>query len=523
MSTYSLLRSCDQTPTVTEVVRRFELECPGIDPYRHSIRDVRRVLDSFGVASVAVKILPANLRRWTRPAILYFGPGRWPYSRASSTGHFVCFTGQSGNNAIVLDWTSNQTDPTRMILIDELIAVWEGEAIIERTDYEFFVIATVIGLMMVGLWLLSPSIARLARRRTSIPACMIVLLTLSGSGCGRSTPIAKGVPCLVFDQPVAQLGRIRQERTASHEFKFQVWDQGPVKITKISTSCGCTSANNTIVGQTLLAGSQHSIAVSVRRDVIGQPLTQLIQIMTDPASTDPLTVAVRYEFIPGPQPTVQELRLDTIPRQLPDGEVVVIHRRAVTDAPVVLDCAASLSTEFEIGEVVRSTELVATRVNTQEQLAVDTNRIPLRGRTSAGEVTRRSMIRLVWSDGTTNDLAVLVSPKLPLTLQLSHVYTGVLQPSKSWRQIVPRRTASDAVVSIKSIQSSDERMTAMMDSQGNLVVTGTAPVTPGRFRAEIVIQFSGETAPELRLPVTGIVRADNSPVHSGDRSPSGRK
>ena len=525
MSAYSLLRACDHHPTVADVVERFEAECPGGDAYSLSMRDVGRVLDTFGIATVAVKIQPADLRRRNRPAILYFGAGRWPRNPSNANGHFVLFVGRNGNEAIVLDWRSNHADPTLLIPIEEFIAAWDGEAIIERTGVDYFrvPVATALGLMVVGLWLLAPGIGSAVRRRTSVPTCLIALLLLTGGGCGKSAPTVGGVPCLVFDQHVAQLGRIRQRNTASHEFTFRVWDRGPVKIAKISTSCGCTSASDSLVGQTLLAGSQHSVAVQVRRDVIGQPLTQLIRISTEPASAEPLTVAVRYEFVPGPQPTIAELRLETAPKQLPVGEVVVIHRRAVMDAPVMLDRAASRSAEFEIGEAVRSTEVVTTNVHNHDELAVDTNRIALRGRLPAGDAPRRSMVQLVWSDGTTNELPILVRQRLPLTPQLSHVYAGVLKPGMPWRQVVPCRSASDAAVPVRSVQSSDERVVARMDDKGNIEITGTAPATPGRFRAEITIHFSSDAMPALRLPVSGIVRTDDSSAPSGDRGHSGRK
>ena len=525
MATYSLLRVCDRSPTVSDVVQRFEAKCPGVDAYRLSLRDVRQVLDSFEVATVAVDLNPANLRRRTEPAILYFGAGRWPRNPSNTTGHFVLFVGRNGNDAIVLDWTGNHVDPTLLVPIEELIAAWDGAAIIERaaSGHSAAPVAVAMGLMIVGLWLLVPGIASVVRRRTSVPMCMIMVLSLTGGGCGTPAPTTGSAPCLVFDQPVAQLGRIRQKNTASNEFIFRVWDQGPVKIATITTSCGCTSASDALVGQTLMAGSQHFIEVEVRRDLIGQPLTQLIRITTEPVSTEPLTLAVRYEFVPGPQPTVAELRLEALPKQLPVGEVVVIHRRAVTDAPVLLDRAASLSSEFEIVEPIRSTEVVTTNVKSHEELAVDTNRISLRGRVPTGDSTRRSVLRLVWSDGTTNELPVVVSQRMPLTLELTHVYAGILKPGTSWRQVVACRTAPDMVVPVKSVQSSDERVVARIDNKGRLEITGTAPATPGRFRAEIVIHFSSEAIPALRLPVSGIVHSEDSTAPSGDRGNTGRK
>lgn len=71
---------------------------------------------------------------------------------------------------------------------------------------------------------------------------LLAAFCISCAGNQPKTDAQKGTPQISFDDESFNFGTIAQGEKVSHTFKFRNIGDGPLQITDVTTSCGCTAS-----------------------------------------------------------------------------------------------------------------------------------------------------------------------------------------------------------------------------------------------------------------------------------------
>ncbi len=516
-STYSLLRLQGRDVSMRNVNETFESTLSRFDRFAVSIADVRRVLSEYDVSSEAIRTEPGGIARLPQPCILYFRPSRWPRGGAPKVGHFVTLV-SAEPEAVLLDWNGQSVDTEIHVPLDQLAQHWDGEAIIcsERRGTAWQVRGGV-GLMVCGvaIFLGLRFRSRKSERhgdaeRASVRGFSVLLLPglLLFTGCERSD-VEKQLdltPTLAFEKPTVDVGVVSGTRMIEHAFAFRVWDREPVTITGFVTSCGCTTANNELIGRELTPGSEHAIEVHVRPDSEGVKATQLIRVTTVPETAAPLNVVLQYRREAPPQISERTILASVAPGVRPRAEFSITHRRLPGAKPVKIDRSRCSGSDFRVEAISWDSEMHTINPTRGVRVAVDTTRVKLCGSKTYSYGDHPGVLTIAFDDGSSQALESLVHVPHPFAPQQARIFCGLLRPGEHWSRTIRCKRSDDVSFEIESIKTVGAGLRASITADHRLEVSGLTPRIAGRFAQEILISFAPKTIPELRIPVSGIVR-----------------
>ena len=420
-------------------------------------------------------------------------------------GHFSVLAKVDGEHVWLLDAT--QDSLLQEQTLDSFLAEWEGITIGSRGVARSFAFSLTIlfgGVAVLGFVLLRMRKTGAKRPRLSATPIFLAACTLCHFGCGGPRPTTAVSPPLKFASPSCNLGVVRELGQRTQPFDFEVTSSVPVKIKEISPCCGSRLEDRTIIGRELSPGSKHSISlvVDVRDD--STPSSVFARIETKPASPVPLVVAVHHQFIGKPRLSSGEIRLATTPGSLAETSLEAFHWRRPTDPSVSLLRDKCESAVLRIGSVDVTTELVQ---RSGTQLAFDTTRIKLTMASHRAVTSVKGALRLCWSDGATHDVPVTIRVCPPVRTEPDRVFFGYVDPGSISELTIPVRKSEGIVFEILELQSTDAAVVATYDARReSLRIRLQAPSSPGRFESEIRITFRSSNLPEIRLPVSAIVR-----------------
>lgn len=502
-STYSMLRCLGDKVAMTEVEARYKSNGWGTDEGA-SVLDVRAALESFGVKTRAVQVQSHSVREIAAPAILYFAPGCWQ-SSSPDFGHFVTLTRQENQTVSVLDWSG--LEPEKRFPRGKFEAGWDGVAIVlERADSlswgTALAVSALVALMGAGWWWV------IGRRRAVTGVALLICLGIGlNSGCGKAKSVAAPISPVVCTNPVQQFGDVNGAKPINAKFKLHVHESGPVKITGFSKSCGCTSIAQELVGQTLAAGTDHEVAVTVNPDGDGaETMVRTVELLTDPKSPTPVLMAVRFRRRDPPRVSANEILLEGTPQQAARGVFQITHRRGEEEPQTLLVENKCLSQELVIERVTTRTEVVDRGASTVPgKLAIDRTEVTVAAKALHSYGEPKGMLKLVFADNSEQMVPVRIHIPHPFVPQVTTVYAGRVRAGESWTKEIPVRRSLPEKCTVREVTSSVEQVTATMTDDGKIRLTGIGPTTAGRFAGEIIIAFAGDAAPPVKLPFFGIV------------------
>ena len=511
-ATYCLMAAVGRNESLSQVQRRFMELDPAANLQRTSIAEIRDVLSSFGVKTAAIRVRPNSVSSVGTPAILFIKPGKWPGLEQATVGHFVCVVACDDSSVLAFDWSGTTNQPARSLSRKGLEQLWNGEAIVLVQPFpsvRYALTIASLGLLALALWKIAAYIPR--RTKANGISAVVRLAALSTcyciSGCGQTVPPVKlATPLLQFESPVAQLGRVSGEAVVKHEFGFTVSTEMGVKIVDITTDCSCITADRSLVGKDLSAGSKGVIEVQVRPDGEGRTTTQTIRIQTTPPSPSPVTLAVRYQRLQGPVLSHDRVFIERANEIGASAELRVIHRRPVTEPPAKLWREKSSLEPFHLEQIEEKSETVLANIHTDEHVTVDSSIFQIKCKNPSGIGTNATgLIKLAFTDGTLRELLVTARSEHPWRPRLGRIYCGTLKAGESWHTSFPVSVSSDFAGSVKGIVSSRTSFNAEFAGD-QLNITGKAPDTPGRFEVEFVVSFSPATLPDVKINLAGQVR-----------------
>lgn len=515
---YAVLADLGRAVTVDDVRARFRNADPDVDWNRMSALQIREVLAQYGLPAKTVRVGSQRIESLRLPAILFYGPGRWPQSTGTpaSSGHFVVLLETSGDAATVIDWDGVGPQARFTLAVADLVAGWDGEAIV--LDDPAGSTSTLLGasglaacaLVMAFLWM---NRQKRGRKSLSVSASLFVGLSipLGGFSCSNTAPVAAtpDAPTLRIDEPSVHVGVVHDTHPIHRVFRFQVWEHSAVKIEDVISSCGCTTADKDLLGKELAPGSEHEIQLKVRveRDVGNQSV--FAQIVTKPTSSSPLVIGIHYEFSGPPTLSVASLHATASPDTLAEATIQSTHTRAPS-APLIRPergrCQGDL---FDLVDVTSASETVTLNRYSGEKVAVDTHTFRLRARARLDYGRHEGAFGIVWSDGSIAELPTQIHVAFPITVSPARLFCGILAPGRAWEGWLTCDCQSG--LSVASVEGSESDTTASLADDGARIrVRVESPRSPGRFSREILVRASDARLPILRVPITGIVKSPGS-------------
>ena len=166
-------------------------------------------------------------------------------------------------------------------------------------------------------------------------------------------------------------------------------------------------------------------------------------------------------------------------------------------------------THFEIESVTAATETVKVDSTADVDMTVDTTHVKLRGREPLAYGEHSGAFTFAFDDGSVQTVETRSIVPHPLEPQLRHVFCGFLRPGERWSRSVACQRAPGASVGAASLHVDGTGLRARIVDDDRIEITGEAPPNPGRFERLVWIKFSPDSIPPVRIPVTGIVRAEN--------------
>ncbi len=360
-SVYCVLNLLDVEAPLEDIRQRFVAHNHSADLRALSMEDLRHVLSTYSLNPTVVRVTDRTVDHITPPAILYFP--RYDQADRKDIGHFVVLESFDETKVRLLDLSlpENLFGGIATMDKDSLSKHWEGEAIVLDVNNEGApasyvrilpkVLTPLLATIFVYLCVTSfnrknvHAVSAKDRRCNGMPSGLcntqdrvraslngalllasLILLSASPS-CSKAKQGTSDLP-LVFAESNIDLGIVETSRTLRQKFTFRVWDQGPVKVIYASTSCcGPKAITPDIEGQTLEAGSEHIVELSVlqahsgeRRDIIGT-------IETDPPSPRPITFRLRATLKALPMVHPDPILMTTIVNEVPTGKVKVRRLR----------------------------------------------------------------------------------------------------------------------------------------------------------------------------------------------------
>ncbi|MCY2967820.1 MAG: DUF1573 domain-containing protein [Planctomycetota bacterium] len=515
-SAFVMLRHLGRHCQLADVVRVFQERDPDVDFNRVRAADLRFALSKFGVESETVIVADHDLSRLEPPCILYFRPGTWLEPGTRSTGHFVTFTERRDDSALLMDLSAGAGQTLYAIPLPTLKEIWDGEAIVtprptlsaRSQALGFTLLGGIAGCCAAWVWcrrsggMAVPWRASGVHGGVALVACLVF-----SSGCGSSASSATTSPLaprIRFDEPFFDAGQVSGSESIVHAFAFEVVGNEPVTIENVETSCGCTNADQSILGRPLAPGSRHELRLTVRPDGDGIVMTRMARVHTKPAS-DVDVLALSYRRDAGPLPSSHLVDVRVLPSQSATAQFSFIHKRLPEVQPQVITLPKSDSGPFQKRAETMQTEIITSDLRTGQKLAIDTTRIELTlpPRKSLGVQTGE--LRFTFDGGVVRTLPYRVEVIHPLRPDPSRVFCGILPPGGEWEKSIHLQRGSGAVSRIANIQCDGFPFTA--EERGDVIVLrGVAPNTSGRFTGELTLTFQSSDLPPVVVPVSGLVR-----------------
>ncbi len=104
-----------------------------------------------------------------------------------------------------------------------------------------------------------------------------------------------GKPQIFFTQAVHNFGEIGPETSHDFEFEFFNIGDGPLKITKIDTPCGCTVAK--LTEREYAPAQQGTLNVTFTSDSRGGDITKPIYVHTNDSNNPKVTLTVKARVV----------------------------------------------------------------------------------------------------------------------------------------------------------------------------------------------------------------------------------
>ena len=334
------------------------------------------------------------------------------------------------------------------------------------------------------------------------------------AGCGVQTELEKEKrkPLIEVLEPHVDLGVFRiggEKKQLEHAYKLAVWDESPVRVTSIETSCGCLAVVTDIVGKELPPNSNHVVLLRVNPSNGVGVRTEFARIVTEPPSPKPVMMTLRAAIIASPvvlpDPLIVAIRPTSA--QPIKTKLFVNYLREKASPKLALDQANSSFGPFKIIDIHDSTKPSGKPGEQGYLLIRDELALTLAAEKSFPIGEHEFVFRLAWSNTEpTAMLPVKVRVLHPVELSLDRLFFGELLPGERRTAQVPMVRAWADAPRPDSIKCDLDFVEGKFnEAVDQLVVSVSAPTSSGRFEGTLTLSFGVDATPPIQLPISGVV------------------
>jgi hypothetical protein len=335
-----------------------------------------------------------------------------------------------------------------------------------------------------------------------IGAAVVVVTQIS-----RLVDSSEGFP-LQFKEVEIDVGVIETNRSLAREFSFQVWDNGPVRIETVATTCcGPAPFNPDLTGLVLEPGSEHAISLALMRS-FGEMQEVVVHISTDPPSRSPITLTLKGMLLAPPHAHPNPVVLRPVLGRTAEATIKVSRLRTSHAEQLELEDAA-VPSGMECELLAERTVPIANPHNVPRSY-VDEVEIALRTSVPALAIGENlEELVFTWSE------SHLAPTTIPMTVVVEHPYRPVAERffvgrvrSGARVEHAMRMVRNDwsGPLRVSEFEVSDPALHVDLISDGSLLrFQMVVPDALGRLSETVRLVYDDERVPAFDLLLTGEV------------------
>lgn len=372
---------------------------------------------------------------------------------------------------------------------------------------------------------------RFEKLSLGVVRCGLALSLLAGAAAFASfQPADDGVgasfqvsPSLTVEREKHDFGTIDDSQSQTTTFKFKNSGTGPLNISDVHGSCGCTVPK---LAKTVYApGEGGEITVTFNPHGKKGPVTQTVTITSnDPkAATKQVSIAANVAPMVSVEPQV--LQLSQVPKGQGKKQTVTVTGRYPNFAATTI----TVSDPKVLAAKVLETKPI--KAADGSDAFASTVEIELLASASVGQVQQTLTIRTTKEDRVMN-VTVLGEVMGEINVQPPRIALGALnlgQDISTTIKLTHREGKNFKITKIEEIPAQGEKVLTLNPVQDDptkpnsytLNIGGKAPAAPGSIRGEIQVTTDIESEGVLKLSYFGYARADMpaQPAQPGQPSP----
>ncbi|MDR2440760.1 MAG: DUF1573 domain-containing protein [Planctomycetaceae bacterium] len=558
-TTYGTFINLGLNISLNDITKRYQKLFPEEDPKQMSLAHLQTLIQSFGLHTLAVQGNLATLDNSQLPAVLCIT--NTASGKSLPIGHVVLLRSIRGNIAFCTDYQIGIE--TQSVPLAQLQVISDGKMILVSKNpislplpwmlvaLWLTVFTSVLGLFcVVYSWLNSKKksiLSNIQSQQNALSLFFMALLLVSG--CGKNdfnndtvesnavttekhvvsttskpkpiNPFKLDIPekssegsLLLFEKCIQDFGEFQCGKEpfkvgsgggkVEFLFLFKVGKED-VLIEKLNTSCGCVVSDSQLIGQKLLAGTEHSLKfVMDLRGRCGE-FSAFANIVIKPEPKEPIMLKIIAFVKQLPEVVPLEIRCRSIVgKKIENTELNVQYQRDKSVDKMEIDLAKSDFGTFNLihsdfisePSIISSTEIrdrVLLKLESKEpyMLGQHEDKLTIYFKNNFEPIVVPVKIQIVPS----------------ITLAVDRLFIGEVRPEEE--KTMPIRVIvneSKQVPNVRVISVDENIQTRFDEKTMKLFVTVKSPQATGRFEKKMRLTFGSEDS-AFDFPISGIVQA----------------
>lgn len=538
IATHAILLHFDKDTSVGEIEKRFTKLYKKKDSSTMNLKDLCGLINSYGLYTLPVKTELKYLKKEHFPLLLCISKS---YDDENlPVGHIVILMKIEFSNAYIVDF--HYESLSYNIPTSELEKVIEGKMILvsNKNISKSGHFLKYIRLFFVAsfLWFFFHGIKNWQYiNKTYVPHIFCFFLAITLSGCSKenivlplqdsdsvgSLSLPPVTPYKISDAPldtdllsfeknIIDHGNYKLKNTVEtlengsnieFIFPFSVNAKDGIVIERITTSCGCTTGDESLVGKKLFCGEKYELKFRMDVNRRSGGFSSYALITTEPKSTQPIYLLMKVFIIGTPKIIPQKIVLRSYSSKVLSNTIInVNYVRDRSLLPIQIDTNNCDFGLFKFDNIHLSTD----KVPYFDNQVNDNLRINLKLAKELGIGVYRSKICIAWNNEHEKSV-IPVHIEIYPSIRLANERIFIGQAKRNF----------DKNISIKIINYSSDKNTLYVytddnqisakvdDEKSELVVNVRFPDTIGRFEKKLYLR-NMEGLPDIPVQIIGYTK-----------------
>ncbi len=460
-------------------------------PHRNLV-ECQDILENVGISTVAIEASGEALATSSATAVVFFPP-----SVPSVPGHVIVIS-KTSDGEVLRVYDSSSSPSSLTVGVNKIANLPRVVALVRRCDVlriaaidsSYLLNCIVLGITALGLLYVvvplcknrsRPSLLLLARRNLT-PFLSLILI-----GCDNSHSNSSPLQIAEHHGAFFDFGVINGDdnSSTSHTFHLKNATSAPVRVSAVSTNCGCTVAEGIAAGEVVSPGEECKVLVLVNLAGKSGEFVENV-LMHCHGSDSPLVLSVAGFIKRIPTAVTPDVILKYGKSQKASHEVIVRYIRLSNDPPASVKHCRILANKESASSETRGLH-VGQLVSSQESLGInsvaDIWRVPVTIDATKGPSTGTAAMIIDWQvpEHTQTMVDITYAPLPAIELSTATITLTPCGLNDTLLEEIPVRVHDPDLARTAVIHCEDARVKARVDVVSKKVVFTVRPVDSGEY------------------------------------------